>query len=129
MVAIGSVAPAFARGGGHGGRAGGHGGGHGGHSGGHHSGGHHSVSHHGGYRVGYGGYGGYGGYYGGYGGYYGGYGSSYGYSYPGSASCTTAAPRYTWTNQTYEPGDGFRYPLAIHNPVTRSYFYYPWRGS
>jgi hypothetical protein len=28
------------------------------------------------------------------------------------------------TNQTYEPGDGYRYPL-YYNPATGSYFYYP----
>ena len=28
------------------------------------------------------------------------------------------------TTQTYEPGDGYRYPL-YYNPATASYFYYP----
>jgi hypothetical protein len=106
----------------------------------------------GGYRRGgYGGYGGYGGfgywpYYGlgygyggyGYGGYgygypYGGYYSSYSpsyyyssaYSYPTTAATSTSSAPYL-TNQTYEPGDGYRYPL-YYNPATGTYFYYPVR--
>jgi hypothetical protein len=30
------------------------------------------------------------------------------------------------TNRTYEPGDGYRYPLYF-NPATGTYFYYPVR--
>lgn len=37
-----------------------------------------------------------------------------------------AATRPYRTTQTYEPGDGYRYPL-YYNPATRSYFYYPVR--
>lgn len=44
---------------------------------------------------------------------------SSGYS---SAPTTSAAPYLT--NQTYEPGDGYRYPL-YYNPATAGYFYYP----
>lgn len=91
-----------------------------------------------GFGLGYGG--GYGmGYGGGYGlGYGGGYGMGYGgypyygdsYSYPSqtysrgysSAPSTTSAPYLT--NQYYEPGDGYRYPL-YYDPVNRTYLYYP----
>jgi hypothetical protein len=30
------------------------------------------------------------------------------------------------TDQFYEPGDGYRYPL-YYNPATGTYFYYPVR--
>ena len=65
-----------------------------------------------------------------YGYYYPGYGYSgyyypdYGYySYVPTTSTAIGAAPYL-TNQTYEPGDGYRYPLYF-NPVTGSYFYYP----
>ena len=81
---------------------------------------------------------------GGYGGigywpYFGGYGSSYsgyyGGAYPGyTYSSGYASPPVTYTtptpsqpyltDQTYEPGDGYRYPL-YYNPATGAYFYYP----
>jgi len=152
LVMACAISPAFAGhgGGGHGG--GGHGGGGhggGGHMGGGHMGGgvHHGVNagsygntvglgYHGPRHYGGGGFNGLG--YGGFGlgglgfgnlGYYGGYGG-YGSSYPtytyssgySSAPMTYAAPYLT--NQTYEPGDGYRYPL-YYNPATASYFYYP----
>ena len=118
-IALSSVIPALARGGG--------GGGHGG--GGHGGGGHHGGGHHGGrgyHRVHRGGYG--------YRGSYGyGYGTGYyGYSYPtytyssgysyAPTTYVTQAPYLT--SQTYEPGDGYRYPL-YYNPATGTYIYYP----
>jgi hypothetical protein len=38
----------------------------------------------------------------------------------------TATARPYLTNQCYQPGDGYRYPL-YYNPATRTYFYYPAR--
>jgi len=142
-----AISPAFGRGGGgggHGGGGGGHGGGGhgvGGHmgGGGYHGGGYHGGGYHGGggfyggfgglgfgglgYGLGGLGYGGYGGYgYGGNGGYWSAY-PNYTYSNDYSPAPTTAAAPYL-TDQTYEPGDGYRYPL-YYNPATASYFYYP----
>lgn len=106
----------------------------------------------GGYRGGYyGGYGGFGGVgffpylgygYGGYGGYsgYGGYGygstdpSYSGTSYPSftySSGYTVTPAVYTTqsaaapylTSQTYEPGDGYRYPL-YYDPTSGQHMYY-----
>jgi hypothetical protein len=135
-VGLFSFSPALAKG--HGG--GGHGGGHGGgfHGGGFHGGhGYHGGYHH---RGGY--YGG--GFYGGLG-YWPYYGGGYGYGYPYSGYYGASYPSYTYssgyayppttssvpvdsqpylTNQTYEPGDGYRYPL-YYNPATGTYFYYP----
>jgi len=37
---------------------------------------------------------------------------------------TPATSQPYLTDQTYEPGDGYRYPL-YYNPATGSYFYYP----
>ena len=37
---------------------------------------------------------------------------------------TPATSQPYLTNQTYEPGDGYRYPL-YYNPATGTYFYYP----
>ncbi len=101
--------------------------------------------------FGYGGLGGYGplgyglgnqpfGYGYGYGGGYGlgpglGYGLPYAgglYSMPGrtysrgysSAPTTGSATAPYLTNQTYEPGDGYRYPL-YYDPVGQRYIYYP----
>jgi hypothetical protein len=51
-----------------------------------------------------------------------------GYLFPGQGPLfrtdplSGAAPYLT--NQTYEPGNGYRYPL-YYNPATGSYFYYP----
>ncbi len=39
---------------------------------------------------------------------------------------TQVTSRPYLTNQHYEPGDGYRYPL-YYNPSTRTYFYYPVR--
>ena len=77
-----------------------------------------------GYGLGYGGLG-YGGY--GYSSAYSGYSPSYSYSSgyasaPANATQTVAAPYLT--SQTYEPGDGYRYPL-YYNPATGTYIYYP----
>ena len=121
-------------GGGHGG--GGHGGGHGGHGGGH-GGGHyggrggsyHPTYHRGTYYNGGTSLGGL--YYNNYGYGYG-YGSGYygsSYYYPStyySSGYTTTTPTSGsyLTTQTYEPGDGYRYPL-YYNPATGTYFYYP----
>jgi hypothetical protein len=56
---------------------------------------------------------------------HGGYGSPYYVSNeyaPAPTPTTTAAPYPT--NQTYEPGDGYSYPL-YYNPATGGYVYYP----
>jgi len=137
-----TISPAFA------GRGGGGRGGFGGGGGGYHGGGGW-----GGYRGGWGGYrGGYGGFGGvgffpylgyGYGGY-GGYGE-YGDGYTDPSYYAAASPSYTYSNgysgaptvdasqtgsasyltsQTYEPGDGYRYPLYF-NPSSGQYLYYP----
>jgi hypothetical protein len=129
-IALTSFSPAFARGG-HGG--GGHGGG--GHGGGHHTGGGYHHSYHSGWSGG-------GSYYRGGGYVYRpriGYGYSSGYGYYGAYPNTTYSSNYYvtpspivtqvpqapyLTNQTYEPGDGYRYPL-YYNPATGTYFYYP----
>jgi hypothetical protein len=42
------------------------------------------------------------------------------------ADSITATARPYQTNQFYQPGDGYRYPL-YYNPATRTYFYYPVR--
>jgi hypothetical protein len=70
----------------------------------------------------------------GYGGYGDGFGSGYGYGTPagfgnnsGHSFTTRAkqAAKGTYlTDQTYEPGDGYRYPL-YYNPTTGQYSYYP----
>jgi len=44
--------------------------------------------------------------------------------YGGYAPAPVAAPAPYLTNQTYEPGDGHRYPL-YYDPVNRRYVYYP----
>jgi hypothetical protein len=125
-----SPSPAFARGG----HGGGHGGGH--HGGGHHGGGGHHWGggyHHVGRTYHYGG--GYGyrvyrprinyGY-----GYSSGYYNNYYNTYPSYNTyssnyyATSVAQAPYLTNQTYEPGDGYRYPL-YYNPATGTYFYYP----
>ena len=138
-IAVFATSPSYAGrgGGGHGG--GGHGGGHGGggyHGGGYHGGGYHGGGFYGGrgyYGGGYFGGLGYGGYYGGgygypYSGYYGasypGYTYSSGYSYPPTGYSAPDLSQPYLTNQTYEPGDGYRYPL-YYNPATGTYFYYP----
>jgi hypothetical protein len=123
-----------------------HGGGGGFHGGGFHGGGFHGGGYHGGGFYGGRGYYG-GGYLGGLGywPYYGGYGNGYGYGYPYTGYYGATYPGYTYssgysypptayttadtsgpylTNQTYEPGDGYRYPL-YYNPATGTYFYYP----
>jgi hypothetical protein len=52
-----------------------------------------------------------------------------GYFFPGQGTLfrrtypTAGAAPYL-TSQTYEPGDGYRYPL-YYNPATGSYLYYP----
>ncbi|WP_435018063.1 hypothetical protein TA3x_000007 [Tundrisphaera sp. TA3] len=147
MIA-GTISPAFA---GHGGGGGGHaGGGHvgGGHPSGGHVGG--GYAHHGGY--GGGGYAHHGGYYGGYGGLgliglglggYG-YGNGFGYGYgngfgyglspnfgyssgyataPAIPAAQPASAPYP-TGQTYEPGDGYSYPV-YYDPATGRTIYYP----
>jgi hypothetical protein len=48
------------------------------------------------------------------------YSYSRGYASPPAMS-SSAAPAPYLTNQTYEPGDGYRYPL-YYNPGTVSYF-------
>jgi hypothetical protein len=70
----------------------------------------------------------------GYGGYGDGYGSGIGYGTPAGfgnnkghaltsrARQASGAPYLT--SQTYEPGDGYRYPL-YYNPATNQYTYYP----
>ena len=137
-IALMPFSSAFARGGGgHGG--GGHGGGHGGHGGSGHHGGYHGGGyyHHGSYGGGF-----YSrlccwpSYYGGGYGYGYGYPYSYGYSYPyyyssgyyypSTTAATQPASQPYLTNQTYEPGDGYRYPL-YYDPATGTYFYYPVR--
>jgi hypothetical protein len=149
-----TISPAFAgRGGGGAGGRGGFGAG-GGYRGGFGAGGgYRGGGGWGGYRGGYyGGYGGFGvvgyspylGYgYGGYGGYggNGGYGYAYadpsyaGASYPSftySSGYSITPAEYTFpaattpylTSHTYEPGDGYRYPL-YYNPTSGQHIYYP----
>jgi hypothetical protein len=86
------------------------------------------------YKHGLGGYGtgnaiGYG--YGGYGDGYGsgvgygtaaGFGNNRGHALTSRARQASGAPYLT--DQTYEPGDGYRYPL-YYDPSTRQYTYYP----
>jgi hypothetical protein len=74
--------------------------------------------------------------YGGYGGRYSSYGTGYGagryapthyssaYSTPATSYNAPATSGGYRTNQTYQPGDGYVYPL-YYNPATRSYYYYP----
>jgi hypothetical protein len=47
--------------------------------------------------------------------------NTYAYAVP-NATASSTAPYLT--DQYYEPGDGFRYPL-YYNPATGQYFYYP----
>ncbi len=57
------------------------------------------------------------------------YQGAYRPSYPNttySRGYSSAVARPYLTNQHYEPGDGYRYPL-YYNPATRGYFYYPVR--
>jgi hypothetical protein len=70
----------------------------------------------------------------GYGGYGDGYGSGFGYGTPAgygnnrghslTSRIKQASSSPYRTDQTYEPGDGYRYPL-YYNPATGGYFYYP----
>ncbi len=50
------------------------------------------------------------------------YNNYYNSGYNNYANTNAGAPYLT--NQTYEPGDGYRYPL-YYNPATGGYFYYP----
>jgi hypothetical protein len=59
-----------------------------------------------------------------YGNSYSGYTYSSGYNYPPNTYPTPASQEPYLTNETYEPGDGYRYPL-YYNPATGTYFYYP----
>jgi hypothetical protein len=144
-----TISPALAGRGGGGGGRGGFGGGVGGYRGGSGWGGYRGGW--GSYRGGWGGYPG--GYFGGYGfggvGYYPylgyGYGNYGGYGYTDPGFYATTSPSFAYssgyagapavyvsqtaaapylTSQTYEPGDGYRYPLYF-NPSSGQYMYYP----
>ena len=88
----------------------------------------------------YGGYGGYGGFAG-----YGEYGFGYGYGTTDPSYTGTSYPSFTYTSgytvtpavyttqaaaapyltsKTYEPGDGYRYPL-YYDPTSGQHMYYP----